>query len=618
MTDQAWLAVLTPVAGGDSHTYLIDTQADSTTRLASLQYHHETVPTLKAQQDNSDVQAENSLNPESGIRRSIESWHHGAGQSYYDRKDSDPYRFRSSKGIDPWTKWGATLLPSVTRIRSSIDMFDLCVCTNRLYIADGAVPTSTTDLSSFTALTGLGGAVGDINQFATDGSTVYAVTSTLAGGVQSASGGGTAFTAFATGARATAVGYAKGRLMAADWITGKIWNIVASGAFPSPLFVAPTITWTGFAEGSHSIYVAGNGDTGGGFGGVIYRINVKADGTGLDGPIPASPGMPRGEYFVGKGVYNYLGFVFLATNKGIRFCTQDSVGDLNVGSPIPIAPYGATAAFGDDRFVYFGWPGYDSSSGGLGRMDLSVLTDADALSFAYASDLMAPLVDSYTVPAIAKLGNRIVFIAESLTATGGLYAQDADSFVSTGTLDSGGISMNLGDLKTANKINVRYNRNSSATTGSIATWTSADNAAFVSQQTQNIADAPAPKIISAGPAETVELRAVLTGDADDEVLTTLTRQTIQFEAVVDTGNIIMLPLILAEETDDLAGSYESLNVDAELTWLDTQRRSKTPITLGIGDNSYNVVIRDYIWSPTNPESTGRHNQGTVVLKLKES
>src|SRR5688572_4888097 len=75
---------------------------------------------LRDQADTSDSPGEQSLNPEGLWRRSQESWERGAGQTYFDRRDSDPTRFRSSKGVDPFsTRWALGLLPDTASKRAS-------------------------------------------------------------------------------------------------------------------------------------------------------------------------------------------------------------------------------------------------------------------------------------------------------------------------------------------------------------------------------------------------------------------------------------------------------------------------------------------------------------------
>lgn len=76
-------------------------------------YERTTVDVIRQQSDASSEPGEQSLSPYGLWRRSQESWHHGAGQSFLDGKDekaADPHRFRSSKGIDPWTRGEISLL----------------------------------------------------------------------------------------------------------------------------------------------------------------------------------------------------------------------------------------------------------------------------------------------------------------------------------------------------------------------------------------------------------------------------------------------------------------------------------------------------------------------------
>jgi hypothetical protein len=53
------------------------------------QFAHVSIPLLKPQQDAGNQVSESSLNPEGLWRRSQDSWHKGAGQTYLDKPDSD-------------------------------------------------------------------------------------------------------------------------------------------------------------------------------------------------------------------------------------------------------------------------------------------------------------------------------------------------------------------------------------------------------------------------------------------------------------------------------------------------------------------------------------------------
>jgi hypothetical protein len=51
--------------------------------------------------------------------RSATSWHHGAGEQYYDADTSDLYRFYESNNIDPWTLGELKLLPATTQLSTA-------------------------------------------------------------------------------------------------------------------------------------------------------------------------------------------------------------------------------------------------------------------------------------------------------------------------------------------------------------------------------------------------------------------------------------------------------------------------------------------------------------------
>jgi hypothetical protein len=144
-----------------------------------------TVPLLRQQADASASPGEASINPEDLWRRSVESWHHGAGQTSYDRADSDPFRFRSSKGVDVWTQHALSLLPGTGQeLASANTNLQLAVAGTRLYALDGTALKFTTDVASagaatWTAVTGMPGAAG--TSIASDGFNVW--TANAANGV---------------------------------------------------------------------------------------------------------------------------------------------------------------------------------------------------------------------------------------------------------------------------------------------------------------------------------------------------------------------------------------------------------------------------------------------------
>jgi hypothetical protein len=115
--------------------------------LCESNYQRQTVPVMRQQADTSTEAGEQSLNPQGLWRRSQESWHHGAGQDFLDGRmgetPPDPHRFRSSKGVDCWTKGQISLLrPTLKAWSTANTNLHLAVAqfpngSFRLYVADG-------------------------------------------------------------------------------------------------------------------------------------------------------------------------------------------------------------------------------------------------------------------------------------------------------------------------------------------------------------------------------------------------------------------------------------------------------------------------------------------------
>ena len=187
----------------------------------------------------------------------------------------------------------------------------------------------------------------------------------------------------------------------------------------------PNWVWSDATSGMTQVYFAGyvqSPTTSKKYSGCIYRSDLMGASTtssqgfisttgtsiaqpfNLNTPIQALPMSPD-EY--PTCIQSYLNFIFVGTNRGIRMCqtlsiydpTATATGDLKSGPLIPniLQPvtYPVTAIIGDGRYVWFSWNNYDTSSTGLGKLDLSTFVAGDPLSPAYASDLMVTYTGSY-------------------------------------------------------------------------------------------------------------------------------------------------------------------------------------------------------------------------------
>jgi hypothetical protein len=570
--------------------YMVDLQADADA------FSRRSIPLLRNQANTGDQFGEASLNPEELWRRSQDSFDHGAGQTYLDREDSDRRRFRSSKGVDVWTRWALSLLPdTASRRTSTASNLALMPAGDNLYLTDGADLLRTTDLTTWTAITGLPATAPA--SVTSDGFNVF--TAHGGDGVYRTTRGAGDATSYATGT-VTLLGYIKGRLMAAAG--SSVYNITASGTLPAALFTHPNtdFTWIGFAGGPTLpvIYAAGfSGDKS-----LVYRTAIKADGTGLDAMIVAGE-LPDGE--IVRSIDSYLGFVLLGTDEGVRFCATDSQGNLQIGALIrtgvPVRCFE-----GQDRFVWFGWSNYDAASTGLGRMDLTAFPTSGLLAPAYASDLMADGQGAVTT--VVSFGRLRLFTVSGL----GVFGETSEK-VESGTLDSGLITYGLSDPKVAVFVDVRL----SDLSGSNSAWLAVDGGEFVQLGTRG-GDSD-DEAFQAGQidGESFEVRHELVRSATSATAgPVVTRWTLRSYPKTTRGEIFTVPLLLHETVTDRGDVEVPVDVAVELAELLVLQTSRQLFIYQVGEETHTVLLEDSVFAYSHRTSDGRAWNGTHNVKLK--
>jgi hypothetical protein len=363
------------------------------------------LPWVREQSDDSEEPGEETLSPLDLWRRARSTWHLGAGQEWADLHDSVRQRFRITKGFDPWTRGKLQLLPDTIQKRASAEASQLLATVgSRLYFVKGAVLEFTTDLTAWTAVTGLPNAPLGI---ASDGFNVYTIHG--ASGIYKTDRASGASASFNTRVANGIAAYVKGRLIISN---DNVLVNVTGAAAETILLTHPNtdFRWVGAAEGTGHIYAAGfSGDKS-----LIYRTAVKADGTALDAPVQAGE-LPDGE--IVRSIQGYLGFIVVGTDLGWRFAAASESGDLTFGALVKTSK--AVKAFeAQDRFIRFGYTDYDAVSTGLGRIDLTHFTQP--LVPAYASDLM--VTGQGVVTSIVTFLNKPVFAIAGL----GVYTEDVN------------------------------------------------------------------------------------------------------------------------------------------------------------------------------------------------
>ena len=554
--------------------------------------------------DQSAEPGESAINPQGLWRRSQSSWHYGAGQKYSDTAEAEAYRFRSSKGINIWEQGEVSLLPE-TAVGYSTSNTNLYMATasNRIYVSDGQLIKHTTDFSTFTTVTG------------TDASNIYSLTSDgynvfysyASGDIDQTNAGISTSSNYITGIEAGHMAYVRGRLMVAGQGTDKrkIWNITTtpgtSANNPSALFTHPNddFNWVGFAGGQNNIYCAGYA----GNKSLIYKTAIKADGTALDIPTVAGE-LPLGE--IVQAIDAYLGFIVIGLQNGLRFCSSDTEGNLVIG-PLIETGSAVTAFTSIGKFVYFAWANYDSTSTGIGRMDIS--TQVSANQPVYASDLMA--TGQGAIVDIHEFAGSPVFTVSGL----GAYRQHATNLVASGTLDSGIYRWGVPDAKFIPKWDLR----TEPLNGTVSISVSEDTAAFgvigtqiASQSLESTFDGSESKVFEA------EIRLTLTRSASSSASgPVLTRWMGRAYAAPLRSQIFSVPLLLHHKLN-IRGNEYWVDVDTELNYLRDLVENPRVVSYQENFSTYSVIVEDVRWQPT--DSANNHNawdwNGTCTVIMR--
>ena len=554
---------------------------------------------LRDSADDSNIPGEGAINPQGLWRRGQVSWHKGSAQKYGDTAEGVDTRFSSSKNVNPWTKGQLSLLKTTSEIldSASTNLF-MVVAGDRLYVADNQTLKYTTDLSTFSTVTGTPTAA--INGLTTDGYTVYV--SFESNGIYTTNTSATSASSYNTGHNWGTLGYVKGRLMAAGSGSTdghKLWNITASGNNPTILYTHPNTAfrYVGFAAGQNHIYAAGYaGKTS-----LIYRTTIKADGTSLDIPTQAGE-LPVGE--VVSTIYGYLGYIVIGTNFGIRLATSDTNGDLIIG-PVLETTTNVKCAVGDGRFVWYGWTNFDATSTGLGRIDLSQFNTVNEP--AYASDLMADVQGA--VNAVVNWGDYRLF---SISGQG-IYREHATDLASTGYVETGSWRWGIPDPKFATFVDFR----TLPLTGSLTFALSLDNGGYESLATFDT-QGTTEKTLDGSDTSFGEAAFKITfarSSTDSTVGPTLTRWQVRAFPAPKRSELFSVPILLHEKLNRSNREYY-YDVVNELAFLRGLISDTRITTYQEGEETFRVIVENVEWIPVDSHVKNWIFDGTAVVTLR--
>lgn len=579
------------------HWYLLD--------LASEQFRYASVPINRPQADTSERVGEQTLSRDGLWRRTISTWHHGAGQHWYDRDEANPRRFLISRGVDPFTTWQASLLPDVTKLEVNATGWNSLAVGEfsggqRLVAAGNSAKCMTiTAALAETTVTGLTGAV----RLTSTGSTVYASDDT---GIYSINSAGTGVSLFNTNVNAAdAIGFAKNRLLAG--VGTGLWDVI-DGTTSAAHYVNPWTgwRWTAFADGQSVIYACGySGDKG-----LIFAVPVLADGTGLDEPRVAYE-LPHGE--LPYAMVNYVGFLLIGTTRGVRLAQQAEDGSLSVGAAVGSDEHvdhshPCRCLEPQDRFCWFGWDETFSDAAGLGRVDLSQFVEP--LAPAYAPDLMGQ--ETGQVNAVITFDNRRFF-----TVGEGLYRQ-SDTVVGQGYIETGTITYNIIDEKVAVWADLRHHMLEA--TESIEFWhRNLEQTDYELVATSSAEGSTRPTaLIPSNHQRSVghDLKVILKrGSSTTGPI--LTGIVLAAQPAPERSFHILLPLLIHSEVN-LDDSGYLMDVPSEVAYLRRLVETQQLVRYTSGAITHLVFVEDYEWIPHHSSVDEQSFDGTVVVKLKSA
>ena len=566
---------------------------------------------VRDSQDNSTAPGEAAINPGGLWRRGQDSWHYGAGQVYADVAESQDYRFYKSKGIDPWTKGQLSLLNATAlRTQSTFSGTNLPMIevNGYLYVGDGNTLKYTQDpfasSPTWTSVTTGAPSGKAINDITTDGTQIYV--SYVGEGVLMTTIGGASLTDHYATSGGTydyhRLGFAKGFVFGFhhDSSNSHI-HIIPFAASTShgdatATLRDPNFVCAGFAGGQNHIYVAGRSTDAG----LVYRLGIKADGT-VDVAIVALQ-LPNGEY--PTSIYGYLGSILIGTNKGVRYASPDSNGNLIAGSLIPTS--GAVNGFtAEDRFVWFAYTNYDGVSSGLGRLDLSVFTSANTPAF--ATDLM--YTNTGAVKSVASIGGKRAFTISGI----GVVVEDADNLVTSGEIETGTWRWGIPDRKFVARIDTR----ATPLIGSITPYMKIDNGDYQqyatwddTNDTEYSIDGSDEKAIEAAFKFSLARDATATGTGP-----TFTRWMARAYVAPFRSQVFMIPVLLHESVRIRNKEY-FYNVEEEQQFFDGLIGSPRIITLQLGNLNHTVILEDIVWEPADSQGNTWQFDGTLVVTLR--
>ena len=446
-------------------------------------YRRETAPYKKDQFDNSPEPGEQSLT--GWWLRSQTSWHNGSGISFYEPGtdlEHVTHRFADSRGIDVWTLSQATLLPEVFHAYTGADGINAATANDgtsdclisgdsagvlKRIILDGNSLATTTNytVAGDTTLSGHSTTF-PIISVATNGTRYYAACSTcIHTGLVNDPDTDVVFARHSSITQGV-IKYIKGQLFFGDGrtlylldstYTGNLnhtgSNDMSAASSTSKVHINTNWNWKDVTAGPAYVYAAGNAGN---------KSEIYAIGFDETTNLPDLPGgfvvasMPDGENII--AIEYYLGYLAVATTKGVRICQVGPNGLVTLGPLLIDSTITVNGFATKDRYIYAATKVADGAyfNGCLIRIDLSQSFNDGTFAYAYDLEYRSSLdEDNSEATEVYLVDDRLVMVIQEDSEAGELQVEHTTSKRDTGWLKTGKIRYGTIEPKFFRYINVQ-------------------------------------------------------------------------------------------------------------------------------------------------------------------
>jgi hypothetical protein len=273
--------------------------------------------------------------------------------------------------------------------------------------------------------------------------------------------------------------------------------------------------WAGIGPGRNCVYAWGNsGDRG-----EVYKILFDPNTGSLSTAASFATYLPDGENI--HALQFYAGGIIMGTGKGLRIGQADGAGNIDYG-PLISTRNPVLALEPQDRYCWFSYTNPDSTSTGLGRIDLGFLVDT--LTPAWAPDLFAqPWTGTSVQGSVTSIASFLPAATPLSTPSHrwfavsgvGFFAEDAslagDALrVASGTLETGNIRYGTTEKKTICNFDVRHHALPGGSSVSVAMNRDTTSWGTIGTSSTANSNGPAASLdAGSGSAESVEFRLTL-------------------------------------------------------------------------------------------------------------